>query len=112
MKENEEIRENLIEMLEDLEVRLQKITDDVKHADEPISKDFAEQATETENDEVLDKLGNTARSVMEMVKRAIARIDKGEYGHCVVCGEPIRKERLKALPYSDKCIKCAEEADE
>ena len=110
MKDYEEIRSNLIEMLEELDERLTRITDDVKHAEEPLSKDFEEKATQTENDEVLDFLGNAARTEIEMVKQAIARIDKGEYGLCQVCGNPISKERLKAIPYSSMCIKCASQA--
>ncbi|MGR9087723.1 MAG: TraR/DksA family transcriptional regulator [Gammaproteobacteria bacterium] len=107
MKDYEEIRSSLIEMLEELDERLTRITDDVKHAEEPLSKDFAEKATQTENDEVLDFLGNAARSEIEQIKQAIARIDRGEYGLCQGCGEPIAKDRLKALPYSNLCIKCA-----
>ncbi|MDI1229924.1 TraR/DksA family transcriptional regulator [Methylobacter sp. G7] len=104
MKEYEEVRHSLIDMLEDLDDRLTKITHDVK---EPLDKDFEEQATQAENDEVLDGLGNAARTEIEMVKQAIARIDKGQYGLCQVCGQPISKERLKAIPYSTLCIKCA-----
>lgn len=107
MKEYEEVRHSLIDMLEDLDDRLAKITHDVK---EPLDKDFEEQATQAENDEVLDSLGNAARTEIEMVKQAIARIDKGEYGLCQVCGNPISKERLKAVPYSSMCIKCASQA--
>jgi len=104
MKEYEEVRNSLIDMLEDLDDRLAKITHDVK---EPLDKDFEEQATQAENDEVLDSLGNAARTEIEMVKQAIARIDKGQYGLCQVCGKPISQERLKAVPYSSMCIKCA-----
>ena len=104
MKEYEEVRSSLIEMLEDLDDRLAKITHDVK---EPLDKDFEEQATQAENDEVLDGLGNAARTEIEMIKQAIARIDKGQYGLCKVCGGLIGKERLKAVPYSSMCIKCA-----
>jgi RNA polymerase-binding protein DksA len=107
MKEYEEVRNSLIEMLEDLDDRLSKITHDIK---EPLDKDFEEQATQQENDEVLDGLGNAARTEIEMVKQAIARIDKGEYGVCQLCGKPISKERLKAIPYSSMCIKCASQA--
>lgn len=107
MKEYEEIRGNLIEMLEELNDRLVKITDDVKHSDEPLAKDFEEQATQTENDQVLDYLGNAARKEIAQIKQAIARIDSGEYGFCQSCGEPISKERLRAVPYSNLCIKCA-----
>jgi RNA polymerase-binding protein DksA len=103
----EEIRGNLIGMLEELNERLSKITDDVKHASEPPEKDSAEQAVQAENDEVLDFLGNRARSEIAQIKDAIARIDSGHYGICQSCGEPISEGRLKALPYSDLCIKCA-----
>jgi len=111
MKEYEEVRSNLIAMLEELNLRLSRITNNVKHADVPLEKDFAEQATQNENDEVMDYLGNSARTEIEMIKQAIARIDNGQYGICQVCGEPISKERLEALPYSNLCIKCASKAE-
>ena len=109
MKDYAEIRSNLIDMLEELDDRLTRISDDVRHTDEPLSKDFEEKATETENDEVLDFLGNAARAEIEQIKQAIARIDRGDYGICQCCGEPIAKERLKAIPFSNLCIKCASE---
>lgn len=109
MKDYAEIRSNLIDMLEELDDRLTRISDDVRHADEPLSKDFEEKATETENDEVLDFLGNAARAEIEQIKQAIARIDSGDYGICQCCGEAIAKERLKAIPFSNLCIKCANE---
>ena len=112
MKEYEEVRTSLIAMLEELDERLIKITDDVKHTEEPLSKDFAEQAVQAENDEVLDYLGNVTRSEIEQVKQAIARIDKGGYGVCEICGEAIKKERLKALPFTKICINCAEKLEE
>lgn len=111
MKEYEEIRNTLCAMLEELDLRLARITDNLKHSDVPLEKDFAEQATQNENDEVMDYLGNSARTEIEMIKQAIARIDNGEYGNCEVCDGPISKGRLEAVPYSNMCIKCAGEAE-
>lgn len=108
MKEYQEVRNHLLNMLEDLDDRLSKITDDVKHVDKPLDQDFSEQAVETENDEVLDALGNSARDEVEKIKQAISRIDAGTYGICLICGEPIRKERLAILPYANHCVRCAE----
>lgn len=108
MKDYQEVRNHLINMLEELDDRLGKITDDVKHIDKPLEQDFSEQATEVENDQVLDALGNAARDEVEKIKQAISRIDDGTYGICLSCGEPIRKERLLALPYANRCIHCAE----
>ncbi len=107
MKNYNEVKQTLCEMLEELNERLAKITEDVRHTDQPIEKDFAEQATQTENDQVLDYLGNAARVEVTQIKQALARIDKGEYGICEACGEAIKEERLKALPYSNLCIQCA-----
>lgn len=107
MKEHEQVRVQLLEMLEELNTRLGKINDHVRHSDEPLSKDFEEQATEMENHEVLDALGNAARIEVAQIKQALLRIDDGEYGICVDCGGAIRKERLVALPFTTKCINCA-----
>jgi RNA polymerase-binding transcription factor DksA len=107
MNEYEQVRSSLIDMLEDLDDRLAKITHDAR---EPLDRDFEEQATQAENDEVLDGLGNAARTEIALVKLAISRIDKGQYGLCQVCGNEISKERLKVVPYSSLCIKCASQA--
>jgi len=80
--------------------------------DTPISQDFAEQASETENDEVLDSLGNSARVEIDKIKQAISRIDGGTFGICLSCGEPIKKERLNAIPFSSQCIHCAEKKND
>lgn len=111
MKDYDKVRGNLIDMLEDLEDRLRHITEDVKHTDKPLDQDFSEQAVETENDQVLDALGNSTRNEIEKVRQAISRIDSGTYGICLVCGRPIKKERLNALPYSAQCIHCASKAE-
>lgn len=108
MKEYQEVRNHLLEMLEELDDRLGKITDDVRHVNKPPEQDFSEQAVEAENNEVIDALGNAARDEVEKIKQAISRIDAGTYGICLICGEPIKKERLNALPYANQCIRCAE----
>lgn len=71
------------------------------------SQDFAEQATETENDAVLDEIHHEAKAELSLVNKAIERVNKGVYGHCSVCDEPIQPERLNALPYTTTCINCA-----
>jgi RNA polymerase-binding transcription factor DksA len=103
----DDVRHNLISMLEELDERLTTITDDVRHTNEAIEKDFEEMATQNENNEVQDFLGNSARVEITAIKHAIERIDSGDYDICQTCGEKINPERLKAVPYSVQCIKCA-----
>lgn len=38
---------------------------------------------------------------------ALARMDTGGYGSCVVCGAEIATERLAALPAAAVCRRCA-----
>lgn len=108
MDDYSQVRNQLVALLAQLEYRFNKITDNVTHVNEPLSHDFAEQATELENSEVVDFLGNFTRDEMIQIKQAIDRIDRGNYGQCVECGETIQPERLVALPYAAKCIHCAQ----
>lgn len=41
------------------------------------------------------------------IKAALARIDEGEWGYCLSCGEEIAKARLRHDPSIPTCIKCA-----
>lgn len=42
---------------------------------------------------------------------ALARLEAGEYGICVDCGEEISRERLLANPAADRCCECQERSE-
>ena len=44
---------------------------------------------------------------VEEVDAALARLERGVYGVCEVCGEPIGEARLEARPVARTCIRCA-----
>ena len=71
------------------------------------SKDWEELATEREGDEVLEKLGQSGQAEIAQIKAALSRMDAGDYGICVTCGDAISEERLDLLPYTPFCRKCA-----
>lgn len=102
----EAFRVQLVSMRDELELRLNAITKDITHADGPPEKDFAEQAVERENEEVLDALGSATREELMKIKKALLRLEQGDFGVCTECGEPIQQARLEAIPFSDLCIKC------
>lgn len=41
------------------------------------------------------------------IKSALQRIEQGEYGYCIKCGEPIAEKRLKLDPSLATCVDCA-----
>ncbi|WSZ86822.1 TraR/DksA C4-type zinc finger protein [Streptomyces sp. NBC_00859] len=51
-----------------------------------------------------------ANSRLADVDRALERIERGEYGRCERCGEPIPAERLEVRPAASTCVACAAEA--
>ena len=44
---------------------------------------------------------------LKRIDSALARLDDGEFGFCVVCGEEIGLERLNMDPAVPTCIDCA-----
>lgn len=70
--------------------------------------DWSEQASERENDEVLNALESEAKVEIQQLSNAITRIDNGSYGVCANCGDDIAVERLKVQPAATKCITCAD----
>lgn len=108
MTDKKETQKELSEMLDELTSRLSKIEDDIHHKESPLSADFAEQATETENDEVLAALENETNATIANIRNALRRMEEGTYGSCSVCGVEIIEERMKALPYTDTCFNCAD----
>ena len=38
---------------------------------------------------------------------ALERLEQGEYGYCVNCGEPIAPKRLELDPATPLCVNCA-----
>ena len=101
----EELRRRLEKKKAELSARLERITANVRRGYEADSKERAQQF---ENNEVVDALGNEARQEIAKISAALRRMDSGEYGLCVECGDEIALSRLDAYPYADECIDCAE----
>jgi RNA polymerase-binding transcription factor DksA len=51
-------------------------------------------------------LSAQALQQVQEIDAALAKIDKGTYGLCERCGQPIPKERLKALPWAALDVGC------
>ena len=44
---------------------------------------------------------------IKRINAALARIDEGEFGYCLECGEEIAMRRLELDPAAPLCINCA-----
>lgn len=106
MQDLEYFKNKLTALKDEVTQRITAIDKDIRH--EGMSSDWEEQATERENDEVLESLGTASTEELQMIKAALQRIDSGDYFSCSVCGEDIPPARLELLPFSTRCVSCAE----
>ena len=70
--------------------------------------DMADQSSGNNEVHILLKLKQTDAKILQAIEEALGRIDKGTYGVCRDCGEPIAEARLNAIPWTRVCIKCKE----
>ncbi|TBW57968.1 TraR/DksA family transcriptional regulator [Marinobacter halodurans] len=101
--------EFLTDLRRELKARIDKYSAHQHRDNGPLEADFAEQAIQRQNDEVVDGLDIEAREELRQVDRALHRIEEGEGDICEQCGEFINPERLKILPQTTICVECAEE---
>ena len=70
--------------------------------------DMADQASGTNEVHIALKLKQTDAKILQAIEEALWRLEKGTYGMCRDCGEPIAPARLNAIPWTRVCITCKE----
>jgi len=100
----EQFRARLTERLSSLEARLDQIESAL---DQAPPADAEDRATEREDDEVMEHLGQVGLTEIEQIKAALRRIDEGTFGICAACENDISVERLEAIPHATRCRHCA-----
>ena len=70
--------------------------------------DMADQADGNNEVHIQLKLKQTDAKILQAIEEALARLEKGNFGICRDCGEPISSARLSAIPWTRVCITCKE----
>ena len=68
--------------------------------------DMADQASGNNEVHIQLKLKQTDAKILQAIDEALMRIEKGNFGVCKDCGEPIAEARLNAIPLTRVCITC------
>lgn len=68
--------------------------------------DQADAGSKTFEREQELSIANNRRDLLVQMERAMERLDKGTYGHCESCAQPIMKARLQAFPSATLCVRC------
>ena len=70
--------------------------------------DMADQAAGNNEVHIHLRLKQTDAKILQAIDEALLRIEKGTFGICRDCGEPIAEARLNAIPWTRVCITCKE----
>ncbi len=111
MKESEieQIRQKLLR----LKLELQQLEEISKEASGPVELDQTRVGRVSRMDamqvqQMAQESARRRRHQLLEIKRALRRIDSGEYGYCSVCEEEIDPRRLSVDPTNTRCIGCVE----
>ncbi|MEW6129447.1 MAG: TraR/DksA family transcriptional regulator [Acidobacteriota bacterium] len=79
-----------------------------READREISQDPADKASNSYTKELLFSQSTNERNTLKLIEEAIDRVDNGDYGDCLNCGNEIQAKRLDAIPWAPYCRDCQE----
>ncbi|NLX54262.1 MAG: TraR/DksA family transcriptional regulator [Planctomycetaceae bacterium] len=68
--------------------------------------DESDGAVGTQDDEIHSLLAQSESEEIQRINAALENMERGEYGLCEECRQPIAAARLEALPYTTTCINC------
>ncbi len=59
------------------------------------------------NKTINEKALRDKKKILQKLERAVERHANGKLGRCLKCGDEIPFGRLKIMPYTTRCVKCA-----
>lgn len=105
--ENKEISKIIGEQIESVGKEIKELTELTK----PVSLDASigrlSRMDAINNKAINDMALRDKKQTLKKLERAKERGQVGKLGTCMNCGEDIPFGRLKIMPYSTRCVKCA-----
>jgi len=100
------IKKELLARKMEIEKELERLSRE-KVTDDQV-QDPGDQAMASTMEEINISLQNNERNEYDMIIKALDMIDKGLYGKCSECGNPIAEKRLQMYPNATRCLACQE----
>ncbi|WP_372719147.1 TraR/DksA family transcriptional regulator [Novipirellula sp.] len=92
------------ELLELLDGELSQL----HNSDDAVAGDLADAAVELDYATVNSTLAEAESEELAAIQAALLRVKEGTYGRCVECSKNIPLDRLRNVPFADKCVPCQE----
>jgi len=99
-------RDRLLDRREGLVGQVQAAELYSRERDAEATQDPADMAANAYTKELLVSMSDNDRQLLNSSDEALDRIEDGEYGRCIRCGEAVSEKRLEAVPWARHCIRC------
>ena len=101
-----ELEDDLVRLRKELDLSAKELQDLLRDGVDGAGNDQADVgSTSLERDAEMSLAANQ-RELLLQTEKALDRLERGTYGHCESCGEPIGKGRLMAFPRATLCMTC------
>jgi len=71
-----------------------------------LAGELAEEGLDHARLQVTREIRSAALYMLTEIESAIARLEDGSYGTCLLCGETVEWKRLEAVPSTKQCLPC------
>lgn len=92
-------RESLVRQVNEAEMRN-------RDRDQEATQDPADVAANAYAKELSISMSEGDRRLLTLIDEALKRIESGDFGECVHCGEPVQEKRLEAISWARHCLRC------
>ncbi|MDI3542436.1 MAG: hypothetical protein PWP57_39 [Candidatus Atribacteria bacterium] len=107
MEEKEEFRTQLLELSKKIKSTLERGIDDAReHNPLSESRDEADLGSATVDLALQMSSQKTLLEILNLVEKALKKIETGNYGFCELCKREIPIQRLRMIPYAPYCVEC------
>jgi DnaK suppressor protein len=101
----------LLEQREELMGNARRALSGDIHLDPDDFPDEMDTASSEVNLQFTGRLREREQGLLSKIDAALEKIETGEYGECISCGEDIGVARLRARPVAELCIDCKSEQE-
>lgn len=106
----ETMKNNLIQRRSEMAGRLSNQSQE-KVSDGQV-QDSGDEALSLSMEKLQNTLQQSEMDEIRLIDDALERINRGDYGVCMECGNPIPEKRLETFPYAARCVACQEKLEQ
>jgi DnaK suppressor protein len=92
----------------DLLRSLDQLAQQAQLAAHEYGRDEGDRARSAHEKELLSRQVAQMRSRLNLIERALSKVNDGSYGQCSNCGDDINPKRLEAIAWTSYCVTCQE----